>query len=166
MAWVTTLSWFSSYAQNAYTKDRDLGTNSGMCNFFWPNYSNSISCRGSCLRKGCTHSSFMGLADVPLSPPTITQSIPVRSIVPKSESRGSQEKNLTLALRFLRWSILNFVRSTSTVTPSHAFLGIGWVEKYSAIRSARFVNIWYLCLDFRLFCLSLRNKTKNYEKFH
>ena len=47
-----------------------------------------------------THSSFIGLAFGPLSPPTITQSIFCKSISPKSESKGSQDRNFIEAFIF------------------------------------------------------------------
>lgn len=40
-----------------------------------------------------THSSFIGRACTPLSPPTITQFIPLRSNSPKSSRSGSHEMN-------------------------------------------------------------------------
>ena len=44
------------------------------------------------------HASFIGLAPLPDSPPTITQLIPLNGKTPRSSSNGSAEMNLVLAL--------------------------------------------------------------------
>ena len=93
-----------------------------------------------------THSSFIGRALTACSPPTITQFIFVKSSSPKSSTNGSHDRNLIDAGRLRKLSILCFTSLASTDTPSHTLAGIVLVEKYSAIRSARFVRIWYVCL--------------------
>lgn len=87
------------------------------------------------------HSSFIGRALIACSPPTITQSIFVKSSVPKSSTNGSHDKNRIEAGRLRKQSILYFTLGTSTDTPSQVFVGIARVAKYSAIRSALFVRI-------------------------
>lgn len=82
-----------------------------------------------CLKEQCTlffgllfidntHSSFIGRALIACSPPTITQSIFVRSSSPKSSTNGSHDKNRIEAGRLRKQSILYFTLGTSTVTPT------------------------------------------------
>jgi hypothetical protein len=103
-----------------------------------------------CLRIDCTHSSRIGLAPGPLSPPTITQSIPLRPIGPRSSSSGSIDRNLTRAGEDLRSDTrgkpcLRF----STLTP-HQICG-SWAANLSfpsniwRIRADLLVRTWYVC---------------------
>src|SRR3989338_8410400 len=64
-----------------------------------------------------THSFFIGLGDLPLSPPTITQSIPFTFMFGNSPSKGSQLKNFVLAFVCISKSIRFIVFSFSTEPP-------------------------------------------------
>ena len=81
-------------------------------------------------------------ARAPDSPPTITQSMPLRLISPKSSNKGSADKKRTLALIPCKISI----RGTpcflfSTDTPNHALGGGLLLAKYFAICLGRLVKI-------------------------
>src|ERR1051326_7321060 len=65
------------------------------------------------------HSGFIGLGFLPLSPPTITQSIPFNLRAGKGPISGSQDKNFTLAFVFFNSLILSTYFSFSTETPIH-----------------------------------------------
>src|SRR5713226_1761385 len=69
-----------------------------------------------------THSRFIGRAPGPLSPPTITQVMPERSISPRSSSKGSTDRKRTLAGASRRSSTRGnpYFRS-STLTPHQIF---------------------------------------------
>ena len=56
-------------------------------------------CDSTCSLMLTAHSGFIGLAFGPLSPPTITQSIPMRFRFSKFSINGSQDRNLTEASR-------------------------------------------------------------------
>src|SRR5207302_10399041 len=70
-----------------------------------------------CLRISRTHCGRISLAPGPLSPPTITQSIPLSSIPPREEIRGSIDKNLSPAGESRKWVIRLFAWASSTDTP-------------------------------------------------
>ena len=106
---------------------------------------NNAPCFSACSFIDNTHFSFIGRALIACSPPTITQSIFVKSSSPKSSTNGSHDRNLIEAGSLRRLSILCFISLASTDTPSQTFAGIARAVKYSAIRSARFVRIWYVC---------------------
>src|SRR5690554_1920394 len=76
------------------------------------------------------HSSFMGRAPWPDSPPTMTQWIPFNFNCPKFSRRGSTDKNRVFALIANKSGMrgLPYFLS-STDTPSQAFSGTGRVEK-------------------------------------
>ena len=101
----------------------------------------AVCCDCAWLRRLRTHCGCIGRANGPLSPPTISQSMPVKSILPRSSSSGSQLRNLTDLVWMVRSaSIRGLVELHSTVTPSQALRGTSRVAKYSAIRSARLVR--------------------------
>ena len=56
---------------------------------------NGILAARHCVRMSRTHDASIGRAPGPLSPPTMTQWIPARSIGPKSSRSGSIERNAT-----------------------------------------------------------------------
>ena len=101
-----------------------------------------------CLRMLRAQSGFMGRARCPLSPPTITQLIPVKVELQRTEQRLTG-KNRTAAGTRRRWSIRDVQRWFSTDTPTQRFSGNGKVGAISASRSGRFVNSWNWCQDAR-----------------
>ena len=56
---------------------------------------NGILAARHCLRMDTTHSFSIGRAPGPLSPPTITQDIPLNSSRPRSSNNGSIDRNRT-----------------------------------------------------------------------
>ena len=81
------------------------------------------------------HALSIGLALCPDSPPTITQCMPSKFIVPKSSNRGSADKNLCCVAISHSIGILGkpyFLSSTET--PSHILGGTSRHAKYRAIR--------------------------------
>ena len=63
-----------------------------------------------------TQSGSMGRWRVPLSPPTITQWMPVRSSGPSGPRSGSTDRNLTGQRASLRWSTRTVLALSSTET--------------------------------------------------
>jgi len=90
------------------------------------------------------HSGFIGLAPGPDSPPTMTQSIPEKSILGIGLRSGSKEINLIAASVCLKWSIRYRYLAVSTVTPIHILGCQGNLEFNSTMRLERLVKIWYL----------------------
>ena len=91
-------------------------------------------------RMSVAHSACMGLAPGPDSPPTMTQSMPSKSISGMGPSSGSKDKNFIAAGVCLRCSIRNRQSVFSTVTPVHTFCGHGSSPLNWSRRCDRLVN--------------------------
>src|ERR1700730_10365121 len=74
-------------------------------------------------RISMTHSGFIGRARGPLSPPTMTQSMPSRHSLPTGAISGSTERKRTLAFDFCKCAIRDVACSFSTETPNHICAG-------------------------------------------
>src|SRR5215208_1146112 len=75
------------------------------------------------LRISITHCSSIGRARGPLSPPTITQSMPVRLSLPTGARSGSIERKRTPAFVARRCAMREVAFSSSTDTPSQICRG-------------------------------------------
>lgn len=100
-----------------------------------------------CARILLPHFSFIGRASAPLSPPTMTQWIPVSSSFPISSSKDSIDKNRTAAGAWLRFAILGTPYLRSLTLTSHQMwssidANLSLELSKSRNRSDRFVSTW------------------------
>src|ERR1700756_1890163 len=84
---------------------------------------NLVRCLRHARKISRTHSTSIGRAPHPDSPPTVTHWISVKSIPPREPIRGSHERNRRAAGTFLKSSTRDKTRESSTLTPIQTFAG-------------------------------------------
>lgn len=111
---------------------------------------NRTPARSHCCLMRCTQPGRTGLAPGPLSPPTMTQCMPERLILPTFSSSGSILKNLTRAGVPRRSSMRGTPYLLSSTLTPHQICGAiaasrSLVFSRSRRRQERFVRTWYVC---------------------
>ena len=151
-----------AYLPRSFQNRLSCGLSSG--NSFHSRPSNSLpNGRGStaayCMKLNFTpaamHWSLISLAQlgsilrkpVPDSPPTSTNEMPSRFILPTGPIKGSNMMNRLATGTFLRSSILKLYFALSTVTPIHKLLVHFKSGAYSSNRGVLFVNALKVCRE-------------------